>query len=126
MPEAGVIYVIDDDDAVRHSICMLLDSYGIAARLYTSGASFLADLPLEHGCLLIDVNMPGMNGLELLDWLRARGIAIPVIVMTGAPTRSVRLAVDRAGATLLRKPFRTGELIACIEKVFGRSRAEDK
>jgi two-component system, LuxR family, response regulator FixJ len=121
MPEAEVVYVIDDDDAVRHSIGMLLDSYGIVARLYISGASLLADLPLEHGCLLIDVNMPGMNGLELLSRLHGLGIAIPVIVMSAAPSRSIRLAVGRAGATLLQKPFRTGELIACIEKAFGRS-----
>ena len=121
MPEAGVVYVIDDDDAVGHSICMLLESYGIASRLYTSGASLLADLPLEHGCLLIDVNMPGMNGLELVSWLRGLGISIPVIVMSSVPTPSIRLAVGRAGATLLQKPFRTGELIASIEKAFTRS-----
>jgi two-component system, LuxR family, response regulator FixJ len=120
MSDAERVYVIDDDDAVRHSMCMLLDSYGIAARLYTSGASLLADLPLEHGCLLIDVNMPGMNGLELFSRLRGLGIAIPVIFMSAAPTRSIRLAVSRAGATLLQKPFRTAELIASIEKALGR------
>ena len=125
MPEEWVVYVVDDDDMVRDSLCMLLESHGIAARPYASGVAFLGDLPLEHGCLLVDVNMPGMNGLELLDQLRGRGIAIQAIVMTGAPASWIRLAVDRAGATLLQKPFRSGELIACVENAFGRSQARD-
>ena len=54
--------------------------------------------------MLVGVNIPGMNGLELLNEVRARGIAIPVIVMTGAPTSWIQLAVDPVGATLLRKP----------------------
>jgi two-component system, LuxR family, response regulator FixJ len=115
-----VICVVDDDDAVRGSICMLLDSYGITARPYASGAALLADLPPEHGCLLVDVDLPGINGLELLGQLRGRGITIPAIVMTGALTSRIRLAAERAGAILLSKPFRSGELIACVEQVLGR------
>ena len=123
MPAERVVYVIDDDHAVRDSLCMLLESYGIAAHPYASGVTFLRDLPPEYGCLLVDVNMPGMNGLELLNEVRARGIAIPVIVMTGAPTSWIQLAVDQVGATLLRKPFRPGELIACVEQTLGRYHA---
>jgi two-component system, LuxR family, response regulator FixJ len=119
MPAERVVYVIDDDDAVRDSICMLLESYGIAARPYASGMAFLADLPPEHGCLFVDVDMSGINGLELLDRLRSRGIAIPAIVMTGALTSTIRRAVDRAGASLLQKPFRSGELMACIKQALG-------
>jgi FixJ family two-component response regulator len=125
MPEERIIYVVDDDDAVRNSICMLLESCGVVARPYVSAVAFLADLPQEHGCLLVDVNMPGMNGLELLDQLRGRGIAIPVIVMTSAPTSWIQLAVDRAQATLLQKPFRSGELMACVDNALGRSQARD-
>jgi FixJ family two-component response regulator len=120
-----IVYVVDDDYSVRDSICMLLESYGIRARPFASGVTFLRDLPQEpqeYGCLLVDANMPGMNGLELHERLRARGIGIPVIVMTAVPTRSIQRAVDQAGATLLQKPFQTGELIACIQKALGRSR----
>ena len=122
MPNKWIVYVVDDDYPVRDSICMLLESYGIRARPFASGVTFLRDLPQEYGCLLVDVNMPGMNGLELYERLRARGIGIPMIVMTAAPTRSIQQAVDQGGVTLLQKPFQTGELIACIQKALGRSR----
>ena len=115
MPER-VVYVIDDDDAVRDSICMLLESYGIAAHPYASGAVFLADLPLDPGCLLVDVDMPGINGLELLNQLRGRRMAIPAIVMTGTLTSRTRLAADRVEAIPLLKPFRLRELVASAEK----------
>ena len=68
---------------------MLLETYGMSGRLYASGAAFLADLPGKHGCLLVDVDMPKMNGLELLDRLRGRGIAMPVIIMAGALTARI-------------------------------------
>lgn len=123
MPKEQVVFVIDDDNAVRHSICMLLESYGIVARPYASGASFLADSPAAPGCLLVDVDMPGMTGLELLERLRSGGIAIPAIVMTGALTSLIHRSVDRVRATLLRKPFQSGELLASIETALGRYRA---
>jgi len=111
-----VVYVIDDDDAVRYSICMLLESYGIAAHPYASAAVFLADLPLDLGCLLVDVDMPGINGLELLDRLRGREMAIPAIVITGALTSRMRPDADRVEAIPLLKPFRLRELVASVEK----------
>ncbi len=120
MPAEQAVYVVDDDDAVRSSICMLLESYGIAARPYACGTAFLADLSPKQGCLLVDVEMPGMNGLELLDRLRGSREPIAVIMMTGAPTSRVRLAVERAGATLLRKPFGSGELMAFVARALGR------
>jgi FixJ family two-component response regulator len=101
---------------------MLLESYGIVARPYASGAAFLADSPATHGCFLVDVEMRGMTGLELLDRLRSRGMALPAIVMTAAPTSLVQRSVDRVAATLLRKPFRSGELMASIETALGRCR----
>jgi two-component system, LuxR family, response regulator FixJ len=86
MPGERVVYVVDDDHAVRDSLWMLLESYGIGAHPNASHVAFLRDLPLEHGCLLVDVNAGHENGLEVLDQLRGRGITIPVIVMTTEPT----------------------------------------
>jgi two-component system response regulator FixJ len=116
-----VIYVIDDDDAVRDSLHMLLESHGFPVRTYASGSAFLRDVPTDaSACLLIDVNMPDMNGLELLDELRKRGVTIPAIFMTGGLTTTIPPSVDRTEARLVEKPFRAAELIGCVEMAVGR------
>jgi two-component system, LuxR family, response regulator FixJ len=119
-----MVYVIDDDDAVRDSISMLLEAHAVAVRTYASAAAFLRDVsPAWTGCLLVDVNKPGMTGLELLDQLRERGIALPAIVMTGGLTASIPQITDRYAVPILQKPFRPKELIARIEEAFGRHHA---
>jgi two-component system response regulator FixJ len=124
MAPQPVIYVIDDDDAVRDSIRMLLECHDIPVRTYASGAAFLRDEPPdESDCLLIDVDMPDMNGLDLLDALRKRGVTIPAIVMTGGLTTTNPPPADRTDAMLVEKPFGAGELISCIETALGRHRA---
>ena len=70
--------------------------------------------------MVVNVHMPGMGGLELLDQLRHDRIMIPAIVMTGKLDARTTRAVDRAGAILLEKPFRIGELVDCIERALGR------
>ena len=123
MSEQPIVCIIDDDDAVRDSIRMVLECHGYPVRTYASATVFLRDGPLDgSGCLLIDVNMPDMNGLELLDELRRRGVTIPAIVMTGGLTARVP-SLDRTGARLVEKPFRVGELIGCIETALGRYRS---
>jgi two-component system, LuxR family, response regulator FixJ len=124
MAAQPVIYVIDDDDAVRDSLHMLLECHGFPVRTYASGAAFLRDEPPdESGCLLIDVDMPDMKGLDLLDQLRKRGVTIPAIVMTGGLTTTIPPSADRTEARLVEKPFGAGELIGCIETALGRCRA---
>lgn len=119
MSRGGTLYVIDDDDAVRDSIDALCQSYGIPVRTYPSGAAFLQDLPaILDGCLLIDLSMPGANGLELLDRLRRRGITLPAIVMIAGSTAGMHL--DRSDSTILEKPAAHGELLAAAEKALGR------
>ena len=112
-----VVHVIDDDEAVRQSLAFLLASSGRAVRLYESASSFLDSLAaLQPGCVLTDVRMPGMSGLELQRELAARRIALPVIVMTGHG--DVQLAVEamKAGAVdFIEKPFSDTTILEAIQ-----------
>ena len=124
MPVPGIVYVVDDDEAVRDSVSMLLQIHGITARTYPSGGAFLRDLaPEKNACLLIDLNMPGMTGFEVLAELQRRGIAIPAIVMSGGLVISTPAVRGRIGATVLPKPFRSGELLAHIKEALAGYRA---
>ena len=104
------ICVVDDDEAVRDSLCMLLASSGLATRSYESADAFL-EAGLEAGaqdmaCLILDLHMPGTSGLELLRQLRGRGLSQPVFVVSGRRDPMLDAEVQAAGATdLLAKPF---------------------
>jgi FixJ family two-component response regulator len=116
-------YVVDDDDAVRDSIRMLLECEGFTVCTYASGTAFLREArPDGNSCLVVDAHMPGMSGLELLDQLRRDGITTPAMVMTGALDARIRSAVNRVGVLLLEKPFRAGELAGCIERAIAHER----
>jgi two-component system, LuxR family, response regulator FixJ len=97
--DRDTVYIVDDDDNVRDSARALLESYDLAVEDYGSARAFLerADLG-RKGCLLLDVNMPDMDGLELLELLRDRQIDIPVIMVTGQPDPGVQERARRAGA----------------------------
>jgi len=121
MPYKGstraIVHLIDDDFAVRHSTELLIQIADIEVGAYASGSEFLNDAnPKEIRCLVIDVNMPGMNGIVLLDRLRRGGVLAPAIFITAAGnTIALRDAVARTGATVLLKPFKPGELITQIK-----------
>jgi FixJ family two-component response regulator len=118
------VYVIDDDDAVRDSIHMLLELRGYAVLSFASGVALLSEgRPNKHGCLIIDVDMPDMGGVELLDRLRGEGVTTPAVFMTGGLSAGRREAMDRTDAILLEKPFGGGELVSCIKKALGRYQA---
>lgn len=106
MPE-GLIHVIDDDDAMRESLGFLLESAGLSARTYESALQFLdAALDEAPACVVTDVRMPDMNGLELVRRLRARGIGLPVIVITGHGDVPLAVEAMKAGVVdFLEKPF---------------------
>jgi two-component system, LuxR family, response regulator FixJ len=117
----GTVYVIDDDDAVRDSIRLLLECEGFRVVDFASAAEFLRQAPGDwHSCILTDMHMPGMTGLELIEEIRRRDPTIPIIAMTGRPDRAVEEAVEEADGTLLVKPFRFGELVAAIGKALRR------
>jgi two-component system response regulator FixJ len=120
----AMVYVVDDDDGVRASIRLLLKSVGIAATPMASAQEFLAAYdPAQPGCLVLDIRMPGMSGLELQQQLNLRGAILPVLFITGHG--DVPMAVDamQHGAfDFLQKPFRDQELIDRVQKALARDR----
>ncbi len=94
MANDGIVYVIDDDEAARHSLEFLLDCAGIRVRAFASADAFLAAAPpLGGACVVTDVRMPGRSGIELVGEMKRRGIRVPVIVITGHA--DVPLAIQR-------------------------------
>ena len=109
------VYIVDDDEAVRDSIRLLLESSGFAALDFASAELFLRSNIAEMGCLLLDLHMPGISGLELLRQLRSRGIRRPVIVVSGRRDPVQDAEVWAAGASaLLSKPFDDQQLLDLV------------
>jgi FixJ family two-component response regulator len=100
------IYVVDDDASVRDSARALLESYDLVVEDFDSARAFLESFDAgRKGCLLLDVNMPEMSGLELLELLRGREIGIPVIIVTAQTDAELQARAKRAGAfAFLEKP----------------------
>jgi two-component system response regulator FixJ len=110
------VYLVDDDAAVRDGICTLLGSVHLEAVAYDSAESFLQFADLEvHGCLLLDVRMPGMGGLELQRILKERGVELPIIMITGYGDVSMAVRAMKAGAAdFIEKPCNGQELLDAI------------
>ena len=109
------LHVIDDDARLREALAFLLEVNGIKARFYETGNAFLDALPVEEGCLLTDVRMPGITGLELVRELKRRSIDLPVIVMTGHGDISLAVEAMKAGVSdFIEKPFNDEVLISAL------------
>jgi two-component system response regulator FixJ len=111
-----VVHVVDDDVDVRKSLGFLLATADFAVRLHESATSFLASAPREiRGCVVTDVRMPGIDGIELLRQLRSRGHVVPVIVMTGHADVALAVQAMKEGAAdFIEKPFDDQVLIDAI------------
>jgi FixJ family two-component response regulator len=116
------IYVVDDDEGVRNSLRFLLRSVGLASRPFASAHEFLESYDPKHpGCLVLDVRMPGMSGLELQQQLNLRGAIIPVIFITGHGDIPMAVEAMQHGAfDFLQKPFRDQDLIDRIQRALER------
>ena len=117
MPSKGKVYVIDDDEAMRDSLDFLLDSSGFDVVLFENAQSFLDALPkLALGCVVSDVRMPGIDGIELLKRMKALHSPYPVIIMTGHGDVPLAVEAMKLGAVdFLEKPFEDDRLITMIE-----------
>lgn len=123
-----VVHVVDDEAAVRDAVAMLLGSVGLVCVQYGSALQFLAEYtPGTPGCLLLDVRLPGLSGLELQDRLAKSGFTLPVIVMTGHGDIQMAVRAMRAGAIdFIEKPFHDQALLDRVHEAIERSaRAQD-
>ncbi len=126
--QAPTVFVVDDDEGVRNSLRFLLKSVGLHTQTLASATEFLDSYkPSQPGCLVLDVRMPGMSGLELQQQLNLRGAVIPVIFITGHGDIPMAVEAMQQGAfDFLQKPFRDQDLIDRIQRALerdGRNRA---
>ena len=114
------IHLVDDDEAIRRSASFMLRTSGYVVKTYVSGVEFLAGArEAVPGCILLDVRMPGMDGIEVQHALRREGIFLPVIVMTGHGDVGVAVQAMKAGAVdFIEKPFEKAILLSAIEAGF--------
>ena len=123
MAESAVVHVVDDDEAVRDSLSVLLESAGYAVKTYELGARFVASLPAQvTGCVLTDVRMPEMDGLALQKRLTELRFRLPVIVMTGHGDVPIAVGALKAGAAdFLEKPFDDVQLLSAVSNAIAAS-----
>ena len=122
--EKLVVFVVDDDPDVRDALGLLLRVRGYDAALFACAEDFLATLtPDCNGCLVVDIRMPGMSGLELQQELVRRGSLLPVVVLTGhGDVDSARCALRAHAVDFLTKPFKEADLLSAIEQGFALER----
>lgn len=117
------VYIVDDDESVRDSIRTILESSGFHCRTYASAVEFLAVLQDAPGCALVDVRMPGMDGLALLEAMKERRIDVPVVMMTGFADVPLAVRAMKAGAIdFIEKPMAREDLLGAVSRAMERAR----
>jgi two-component system response regulator FixJ len=127
MADNPVVHIVDDDDAVRQSLAFLLSSAGIAVRVYDSASAFLDGFDeTQRGCLVTDMRMPEMTGLELLHRIKKRAPCLPAIVITGHGDVPLAVEAMKAGAVdFIEKPFDEDAIIAAVQAALEKSGEDD-
>ena len=122
---SSTVFIVDDDEAVRSSLRLLIKSVGLIPSALGSAREFLQEYdPAQPGCLVLDVRMPEMSGLELQEQLNRHGAVIPVIFITGHGDVPMAVEAMQAGAfDFLQKPFRDQDLIDRIQRALEKDRA---
>ena len=123
--QPATVFIVDDDEPVRDSLLLLMKSLSLPAQAFSSAADFLAEFdPNRPGCLLLDIRMPGMSGLELQGVLNDRGGVLPIIFVTGHGDIPLAVEAMQHGAMdFLQKPFRDQDLIDRINKALEKDQA---
>lgn len=116
--EKPIVFVVDDDASICESVRLLIEDVGLEVRAFTNPLEFLSQCnPNQEGCLVLDIRMPGMSGVELLSRLREQGIEIPAIIITGYADVPLAVAAMKAGALdFIEKPFRPQVLLDSIQE----------
>jgi two-component system response regulator FixJ len=117
MADSLIVHIVDDDESVRQSLAFLLSTAGMVVRLYESAAAFLeAPDNIQEGCLITDVRMPDMTGIELLHELKVRSISLPTIVITGHGDIPLAVEAMKCGAIdFIEKPFDEEAIIRAVQ-----------
>ncbi|OHB31931.1 MAG: DNA-binding response regulator [Phenylobacterium sp. RIFCSPHIGHO2_01_FULL_69_31] len=124
MPEAAIVHIVDDDASLGEALASLFRSVGLEPRLYGSAQAFLdAELPDAPGCLVLDVRLPGLSGLDFQAQLAQFGIGLPVVLMTGHGDIPMSVRGMKAGAVdFLPKPFREQDMLDAVTTGIERDR----
>jgi two-component system response regulator FixJ len=124
MSSEPVVHVIDDDESARQSLEFLLDCAGFSVRSYESAVDFLRAVPtMEHGCIITDVRMPEMSGVELISRLKAMAVPDPVIVVTGHGDVPLAIQAMKAGVTdFIEKPFSDDAILGAVRAALARDK----
>lgn len=126
-----IVHIVDDDEAVRRSLAMLLESLQQPSATYASAAALLAAVAapggLAPGCILVDVRMEGMDGISLIEALLRQGVGLPIVVVTGHGDVPLAVRAMRAGATdFVEKPYSEERILEAVEGALGALRATDQ
>ena len=129
MPTEKLVHIVDDDDRVRRSVAFMLKHAGYRVESHVSGVEFLKSFKsVERGCVLLDVCMPQMDGLEVQQEMAVRGIDMPVVILTGHGDITAAVKAMRAGAiNFIEKPYEKEDLLHAIEEALSRiDRSDDR
>ncbi len=126
--DEAVVYIVDDDEGIRDALCQLFRAVGLTAQAFQSAREFLQCPPRATlGCLVLDVRLPGLSGLDLQRELSDRGLQIPIIFITGHGDIPMTVKAMKAGAVeFLSKPFRDQDLLDAVQEAMDRDRSQQQ
>jgi two-component system, LuxR family, response regulator FixJ len=120
-PTRHTVYIIDDDDSVRRALRRLIRSVGLKVETFATAEEFLqSSIQPAPGCLILDLHLPGMSGLELQERLNTEGRGVPIVIVTAYPEEPVReLALEAGAIAFLQKPFEEQSLLDAVKRALG-------